>query len=196
MSGASTSVDDACPRPRLCTEHFDLTVDDSQDEGLADDMHGCELARPCRTATPHRVMVGCSARRWAVQNVRCEGHHSKVQGELDPNEEGDANLGRQDRSLCGGGTLEEKRLEYRELLGEMTIFEEDLNGAELKQYTDLTTIAWWEHDETEDAERELRTLLDGARRLILHLLHMQNTAPPKPVRQSKRLARRKRSMQV
>ena len=87
--------------------------------------------------------------------------------------------------------LEEKRLEYRELLGEMAIYEEDLNGAELEQYTDLTAIAWWEHDETEDAERELRTLRDGARRLVLHLLHMQNTAPPKPVRRSKRPARRK-----
>ena len=53
-----------------------------------------------------------------------------------------------------GCTLEEKRLEYRELLGEMAIYEEDLQGAELKHYTDLTTIAWWEHDETEDAERE------------------------------------------
>ena len=53
----------------------------------------------------------------------------------------------------GGGTLEEKRLEYRELLGEMAIYEEELNGAELKHYNDLTTIAWWELDETEDAER-------------------------------------------
>ena len=92
----------------------------------------------------------------------------------------------------GGGTLEEKRLEYRKLLGEMAIYEEDLNGAVLKHYNDLTTIAWWEHDETEDAERELRTLRDGTRRLILHLVHMQNTAPPKPVRRSKRPARRKR----
>ena len=80
------------------------------------------------------------------------------------------------------------RLEYRELLGEMAIFEEDLNGAAMKHYTDLTTIAWWEHDETEDAERELRILRDGARRLILHLLHSQNTAPPKRVRRSKRPA--------
>ena len=40
------------------------------------------------------------------------------------------------------------------------MYEEDLNGAELEQNTDLTTIAWWEHDETEDAERELRTLRD------------------------------------
>ena len=74
-----------------------------------------------------------------------------------------------------GGTLEEKRLEYRELLGEMAIHEEDLNGAELKHYNDLTTIAWWEHDEAVDAERELRILRDGARRLILHLLDMQET---------------------
>ena len=64
---AAMSDDDACPRPRLCTEHFDLTVDDSQDEGLADDMHGCELARPCRTATLHRVMVGHTACRWPVR---------------------------------------------------------------------------------------------------------------------------------
>ena len=61
------SDDDACPRPRFCTEHFDLTADDSQDEGLADDMHGCELACPCRTATPHRVMIGYTARRWPVR---------------------------------------------------------------------------------------------------------------------------------
>ena len=80
-----------------------------------------------------------------------------------------------------GGTLEEQRLEYREFLGEMAIYEEDLNGAELKHYNDLTTIAWWEHDETEDAERELRILRDGAPWLILHLLHMQSTAPPKRV---------------
>ena len=56
LCGAAMSDDDACPRPRLCTEHFDLTVDDSQDEGLADDMHGCELARPlsdCDTAQSH-----------------------------------------------------------------------------------------------------------------------------------------------
>ena len=91
-----------------------------------------------------------------------------------------------------GGTMEEKRLEYRELLGEMAIYEEDLNGAELKHCNDLTTIAWWERDETEDAERELRILRDGARRLILHLLHMQSTAPSKRVRRSKRPARRKR----
>ena len=63
---------------------------------------------------------------------------------------------------------------------------------ELKHYTDLTTIAWWEHDETEDAERDLYVLGDGARRLILHLLHMQSTAPPKRVRRNKRLVRRKR----
>ena len=91
-----------------------------------------------------------------------------------------------------GGTREEQRLEYREFLGEMAIFEDDLNGPKLKHYNDLTAIAWWKHDETEDAERELRILRDGARRLILHLLHMQNTAPPKRVRRIKRPARRKR----
>ena len=91
-----------------------------------------------------------------------------------------------------GCALEEKRLGYRELLGEMAIHEEDPNAAELKHYTDLTTIVWWEHDETEDAERELRILRDGARRLIIHLRHMQSTAPPKRVRWNKRPARRKR----
>ena len=71
----------------------------------------------------------------------------------------------------------------------MAIYQEDLNGAELKHHNDLTTIAWWEHDETEDAERELRFLRDGAR-----LLHMQKycSAPPKRVRRIKRPARRKR----
>ena len=132
--------------------------------------------------------------------MRCEAHHSRAQGEQDSNQEGAAILGGRiglfvewaDYIETEGGTLEEKRLEYGELLGEMAIYEEDLNGAELGRCTDLTTIAWREHDETEDAERELRTLRDGARRLMLHLLHLQNTAPPKPVRRSKRLARRKR----
>ena len=81
-----------------------------------------------------------------------------------------------------GGTLEEQRLGY----------EEDLNRDELKHYNELATIAWWERDETEDAERELRILRDGTRRLILHLLHMQSAAPPKRVRRIKRPARRKR----
>ena len=40
-----------------------------------------------------------------------------------------------------GGTLEEQRLEYRELLGEMAIYEEDLNGAKLEHSNGLATIA-------------------------------------------------------
>ena len=67
LCGAAMSDFDACSWPRLCTEHFDLAADDSQDEGLADGMHGCELACPCRTATPHRVMIGYTARRWLVR---------------------------------------------------------------------------------------------------------------------------------
>ena len=103
LCGTAMSDDDACPRPRLCTEHFDLTADDSQDE----DMHGCELACPCRTATPHRVRLATlPVDGLSVDGERAMGgHHSRVQGELDPNEEGDANHGRQDRSLCGVGRL-------------------------------------------------------------------------------------------
>ena len=146
------SDDDACPRPRLCTEHFDLTVDDSQDEGLADDMHGCELARPCRTATLHRVMVGHTARRWPVRRRgTCDVRDTtpKYKESWIPT--------RREMQIFGGriglfvewadcietegGTLEEKRLEYRELLGEMAIYEEDLNGAELEHCTDLTCSA-------------------------------------------------------
>ena len=203
LCGAAMLDDDACPRPRLCTEHFDLTADDSQDEGLADDMHGCELARPCRTATLHRVMVGQTARRWPVRRRgTCEVRDTtpKYKENWIPTRREMQIMGGRiglfvewtDCIETEGGSLEEKRLEYRELLGEMATNEEDLNGAELKHYTDLTTIAWWEHDETEDAERELRILRDGARRLILHQLRLQNTAPPKRVRRSKRPARRKR----
>ena len=131
--------------------------------------------------------------------MRCKAHHSRAQGEQDSNQEGAANLGHRiglfvewaDNIETEGGTLEEQRLEYRELLGDLAIYEEELNGAELECYSDLTTIVWWEHDETEEAERELRILRDGTRRLILNLLHMQNTAPPKRVRQIKRPPRRK-----
>ena len=70
LCGAAMSDDDACPWPRLCTENFDLAADDSQDEGLADGLHGCELACPCRTATPHRVMIGYTACRWPVRRRR------------------------------------------------------------------------------------------------------------------------------
>ena len=54
--------DDACPWPRLCTEHFDLAADESQDEGLADGMHGCELACPCPAQShdwPHWPSMAC-----------------------------------------------------------------------------------------------------------------------------------------
>ena len=123
-----------------------------------------------------------------MENVRCEGHHSRAQGEQDSNPRELQIIGGRnglfvewaDYIESGGGSLEEQRLECRELLGEMAKNEQDLDGAKLKHYRDLTTIAWWEHDETEDAERELRTLRDGdgARRLFLHLLHKQSTAPP------------------
>ena len=206
---AAMSDDDVYPGLRLCgasastTEHFDLTADGSQDECLADGMRSCELACPCRTATPHRVMTGYTAHRWPVRGRgTCDARDTTQE-----HKENRAPTRRELQAIGGriglfvewadyieteGGTLEEQRLEYRELLGEMAVYEEDLNEAELKYYNDLTTLAWWEHGETEDAERELRNLRDGTRRLILHLLHMQNTAPPKRVRRIKRPARRKR----
>ena len=124
LCGAAMSDDDACPRPRLCTEHFDLTAGDSQDEGLADDMHGCELARPCRTATLHRVMVGHTARRWPVRRRgTCDVRDTT------PKYKQNWNPTRREMQIMGGriglfvewadcietegGTLEEKRLEYR-----------------------------------------------------------------------------------
>ena len=76
------SDDDVCSGPRLLcgatasdrpaetaitTEHFDLTADDSQGDCLADGVRGCELACTCRTATPHRVMIGYTPRRWPVR---------------------------------------------------------------------------------------------------------------------------------
>ena len=123
--------------PRLCTEQFDLAADDSQDEGLADGMHSCELACTCRTATPHRVMTGCSARRWPVRRRgTCDARHTTQE-----HKENWTPTSREIQIMGGriglfvegadyieteGGTLEEKRLEYRELLGEMAIYEEDL----------------------------------------------------------------------
>ena len=171
ITGVTTSVDDACPRLRSFAEHCDLTADDSQDECLADGMPSYVMACPCRTSTPHRVMIGCTARRWPVRRRgTCDARHTTQEH-------------KENRTPT--------RRELQILGGRIGLFVE-WDGAELKQYTNLITIAWWEHDETEDAERELRTLRDGARRLILHLLHMQNTAPPKSVRRSKRPARRKR----
>ena len=40
---------------------------------------------------------------------------------------------------CIGGTLEDRRVEYRKLLGEMGIYEGDLNEAELQLYHQLAT---------------------------------------------------------
>ena len=77
ITGVTTSVDDACPRPRSCTEHFYLTADDSQDECLADGMPSYVMACPCRTSTPHRVMIGCTARRWPVRRRgTCDARHT------------------------------------------------------------------------------------------------------------------------
>ena len=53
ITGVTTSVDDACPKPRSCTEHFDLTADESQDECLADGIPSYEMA--CRVGPRHRT---------------------------------------------------------------------------------------------------------------------------------------------
>ena len=173
--GAAMSDDAVCPGPRLCgaaastTGHFDLTADDSPDECLADGMPSCEMACPCRTSTPHRDTIGCTARRWPVRTRgTCDARHTTQEHKENrtPTRRELQILGGRiglfvewaDHIETEGGTMEEQRLEYRELLGDMAVNEEDLNGAELECYSDLTTIAWWEHDETEDAERELRIL--------------------------------------
>ena len=71
---SAKSVGDARPPgTALRTEHFDLTADDSQDECLADGMRGCEVTCSYRAATPHRVKIGCSARRWPVLRRRTCG---------------------------------------------------------------------------------------------------------------------------
>ena len=124
--------------------------------------------------------------------VRCDGHHSRAQGEQGSIEEELQSLGGRvglfvewaDCIETEGGTLGEQRLGY----------EEDFNRDELKNNNELATIPWWERDETEDAERVLRILRDGTRRLILRLLHMQSVAPPKRVRRIKRPARREAEM--
>ena len=152
------AASDRPPETAITTEHFDLTADDSQDECLPDGMRGCESACPCRTATPHRVMIGYTARRWPVRRRgKCDARTTQEHKE-------NRIPTRRELQIMGGRiglfvewagcietegvTLEEQRLECRELLGEMGIHEEDLNGAELKHYNDSTTIAWWEHDET------------------------------------------------
>ena len=131
--GAAMSDDDVCPGPRLCgaavspTEHFDLTADDSQDECLADGMPSCEMACPCRTSTPHRVKIGYTARRWPVRRRgTCDARHTTQE-----HKENRTPTRRELQILGGriglfvewadyieteGGTLEEQRLEYRELL--------------------------------------------------------------------------------
>ena len=72
ITGVTTSVDDACPRPRSCTEHFDLTADDSQDECLADGMPSYVMACPCRTSTPHRVIICWPVRKRGT----CDARHT------------------------------------------------------------------------------------------------------------------------
>ena len=202
-SVTANSVGDARPpETALTAVHFGLTADDSQDESLADGMRGCEVTRSYRAGTTHRVKICCSASRWPVRRRRtCDARDTTQE-----HKENRAPTRRELQTMGGRVgffvewadieteicTLEERRLECRELLGEMAIYEEDLNGAELKHYHDLASIAWWEHVETKDPERELLILRDGTRRLLVRLLHLQSAAPPKPVRRTKRPARRKR----
>ena len=77
---SAKSVGDARPPgTALRTEHFDLTADDSQDDCLADGMRGCEVTCSYRAATPHRVKIGCSARRWPVLRRRTCGARDTTQ---------------------------------------------------------------------------------------------------------------------
>ena len=55
-----------------------------------------------------------------------------------------------------GKNSDERRFEYRELLSEMSIHEDDLNASERKQFNQRGILASLEHDEMEDHERELR----------------------------------------
>ena len=53
-----------------------------------------------------------------------------------------------------GKVSEKRRLEYRELLGEMSINEDDLNTPERNLFNHLEIWACLEHGEVEDHERE------------------------------------------
>ena len=177
------------PETAYTTEHFNLTADDSQDERVADGMCGCELACPYRAPTPHRVKNGCSARRWPVRRrVPCDARDTTQE-----HKENRAPTRRELQTMGGrvglfvewaeyieteGGTLEEQRLEHRELLGKMAVFEEEVEtplpgGSMTRRRTRGADCAFSEMEH------------DGS-------FHMQSAAPPKRVRRIKRLARRKR----
>ena len=53
---------------------------------------------------------------------------------------------------AAGGSLEERRAEYRELLGEMCLFEEDLDEAEEGAFLPSFVAADLEHDATADPQ--------------------------------------------
>ena len=176
----------SCRRP--CPIHFDLTADDSEEKCL---LVAMQIAS--RSGATYAVTLSRSECRWPTRRrVTCLAGLAEEQhfSTLDP-----VSLEQPDLLAMGGrvaflmlwandieesgGTPEERRAEYRQLLGEMCLFEEDVDEVERESFYHLIVAADLEHDATMDCEGEMRDIRDSARQILLCLLEVQ-MAPPRP----------------
>ena len=141
LCGAAAS--DRPPETALTTEHFELTADDSQHECFSGCNAWLRVGLPFSgRSLPVRRRGTCDARDTTQEHKE---NRAPTRRELQI-------MGGRvgllvewaERIETEGGTLEQRRLEFRDLLGEMAIFVEDLNGAEWKHDHELAAIAWWE----------------------------------------------------
>ena len=137
---------DITPCRRRCPIHFDLTADDSEEESL---LVAMQIAS--RSGATYSVTLSRSECRWPTRRrVTCLTGRTEEQHfpTVDPVSSEQLDLlaigGRVGLLMLwandieeSGGTPEERRAEYRQLLGEMCLFEEDLDEAERESFYHL-----------------------------------------------------------
>ena len=177
-----------------CPIHFDLTADDSEEECLP-----VAMQMASRSGATYSVTLCRSECRWPTRRrVTClsglaeEQHFPTVDPVLPEQPDLLAMGGRVGFLILwandieeSGGSPEERRAEYRQLLGEMCLFEGDPDGAEREFFYHLVVTADLEHDATIDPEGEMRDICEGTRLISMHLLEVQMARP--------RIRRRRRS---
>ena len=151
---------DAISCRRRCPIHFDLTADDSEEECLL-----VAMQRASRSGATYSATLSRSECRWpSRRRVTClmglaEEQHFPTVDPVSPEQPDLLAMGGRVAFLMlwandieeSGSTPEERRAEYRQLLGEMCM----------------------------DPEEEMRDIRDGTRQILMYLLEV-HMAPPRP----------------
>ena len=179
---------DAISCRRCCPIHFDLTADDSEEECLL-----VAMRMASRSGATYSVTLTRSECRWPTRRREtcltglAEEEHFPTVHPVSPEQPDLLAMGGRVAFLMlwandieeSGGTPEERRAGYRQLFGEVCLFEGDLDEAERESFYHLIEAADLEHDATMDPEGEIRDIRDGTRQILMYLLEVQ-MAPPRP----------------